>query len=161
MPSNRELRSEIEALSEELGVSVSASGLSNAKLTELLEDLKAKREQPRLSSLTRGPSVPAPSPVVEETIEENPSPTPPPAPPAPDPDPPAPPPVNGAPEMGGPPAPKPKAVDRSYPYTIAPGKSCTSLRGILGPGKQAKPEYFSGGQKTLDHLVEKGIVIKR
>jgi len=164
MPSNRELKREAEALGEELGVSVDTAGLNNAKLVDLVSELKAKRgdapveshepEQPRVSSLTRAASRPAEPEPFEEPEPSAPE-------PQTEPDPPAPEPVNGAPEMGGPPDPKPAAPALKYPYTVAQGKACTSLRGILGPGQQANPEYFSGGQRTLDQLVDKGIVIKR
>lgn len=159
MPSNRELRREIEALSEELGVSVSTSGMSNAKLTQLAEDLRSQQsgsesaepaekssepEQPRFSSLTRSSS-PAPASV---SSEQKPS---------------------ASASSGSSPSPSPAASpagsEQSKPlagkYYIAPGKTCTSRRGILESGTEVRPEYFSGGKRTLGELVDKGIVIKR
>lgn len=42
---------------------------------------------------------------------------------------------------------------------VAPGKSITSLRGILGPGEPVHPHYFAGGQQTLSDLKAKGLVV--
>ena len=45
-------------------------------------------------------------------------------------------------------------------YVIAEGKAITSRKGILGPGKEVRPEYLSGdGAAVLEDLVKKGMVI--
>ena len=43
MPTNRELKADALALAEELGITVSVSGLNNAALVELVADLRVKR----------------------------------------------------------------------------------------------------------------------
>lgn len=51
--------------------------------------------------------------------------------------------------------------DAIPPYRIAPGKSLTSKKGVLDEGDEVKAEYFSGGQETLDHNVDRGFIIKK
>lgn len=41
---------------------------------------------------------------------------------------------------------------------VAAGKAITSKRGVLKPGTEVKPEYFSNGEETLKELIEKGFV---
>jgi len=54
---------------------------------------------------------------------------------------------------------KPVEVIKSI-YKVAPGKSITSKKGILGPGEEVKTEYMSGGQKTIDDRIKSGHIIK-
>jgi len=54
-----------------------------------------------------------------------------------------------------------KPVEIKAPvYKVAPGKSITSKKGILGPGEEVKAEYMSGGQKTIDDRIESGHITK-
>jgi hypothetical protein len=46
------------------------------------------------------------------------------------------------------------------PYTIAPGKAVTSLKGVVGEGKAVTAGHFTGGGETLAALVKAGLVIK-
>ena len=50
--------------------------------------------------------------------------------------------------------------DKKPPYYMAEGKAVTSLKGILGHPTEVKAEYFTGGQKRLDELVDSGHVVK-
>lgn len=52
------------------------------------------------------------------------------------------------------PPPSPK-----FDYEIAPGRSLTSLVGILGPGCEVKESHFSGGSTTLKAFVASGHVL--
>jgi len=45
------------------------------------------------------------------------------------------------------------------PFSVAPGKSVTTARGIIEAGAEIKAEDV-GGQPNLDRLVEKGAVVK-
>jgi len=54
---------------------------------------------------------------------------------------------------------KPNKVKRP-PYYVSEGVAITSKKGILGPGKEVKAEYFPNGEKTLKELVEKELVEK-
>jgi hypothetical protein len=90
----------------------------------------------------------------------------------------APPVIDGAKESdgGGPPpkAPAPVAVANA-PYTVAPGKSLTTPRGVVDQGQEITLQHFPGlndanaseakhneaRQAALDHLVKQGFVIKR
>ena len=42
---------------------------------------------------------------------------------------------------------------------VAHGKSITSKKGILNEDVEVKPEYFPEGQKTLDELIVKKLVV--
>ncbi len=41
---------------------------------------------------------------------------------------------------------------------VQEGKSCTSKKGILGPGDEAKAEYFDNGEKAFSRLIDKGVL---
>jgi hypothetical protein len=77
---------------------------------------------------------------------------------------PARPPIDGASDgaEGGPPPRTPPAqpVSRA-PYTVAPGVSLTSPRGVLSPGDEIRPSDVSDGAKQLDYLASRGLVVKR
>lgn len=49
-----------------------------------------------------------------------------------------------------------KAVE----YRVAPGRSITSKRGILGPGTVLTPRVFHGGEEDMRRLIVKGYVVK-
>lgn len=46
-------------------------------------------------------------------------------------------------------------------YEVAPNRSITSLRGVLGPGMGVKPEYFVDGVKSIVALNNLGALVKR
>lgn len=46
-------------------------------------------------------------------------------------------------------------------YCVAPGRSITSRRGILGPGTQVLPRDVSGGEERLAHLERAGVLQRR
>lgn len=56
--------------------------------------------------------------------------------------------------------PEPPEPAKDPVYAIAPGRSLTSLRGILGPGTVVTAKYFLHGQATLDDLVKSGALVK-
>ena len=66
----------------------------------------------------------------------------------------------GADSLGGPPPPAPPAPANLPPYSVAPGKSITCLRGHLTEGTEVFARDFQGGQDTLDDLVARGGVVK-
>ncbi len=74
-------------------------------------------------------------------------------------------PVDGADDgtLGGPP-PRAATAQRSpqsrYDYSVAPGKSITSPRGVLGEGTEVFVADFSDGQKQVDYLVQRGILVR-
>ena len=41
---------------------------------------------------------------------------------------------------------------------VQEGKSCTSKKGILGPGDEAKAEFFDNGEKAVSRLIDKGVL---
>ena len=51
------------------------------------------------------------------------------------------------------------AKEKSGPK-IAPGKSVTSRRGILGPGTIVTPKDFARGQNQIDTFIESGHIVK-
>ena len=53
-----------------------------------------------------------------------------------------------------------KKAKKVYPYSIAPGKSLTSKKGILQGGDEIKASYLAGGDASLATHVKNGIVIK-
>jgi len=53
------------------------------------------------------------------------------------------------------PEPKPPA------YKVAEGKAITCRKGMLVAGEVVKVEYIHGGQKSMDKLVDNGVVIKK
>lgn len=65
--------------------------------------------------------------------------------------------------VGGPP--KDFRADPELPnrpgFFVKPGRSITSLRGILGPTEEVYPRDFLEGQKTLEHLVAYGYVVEQ
>lgn len=51
-----------------------------------------------------------------------------------------------------------KVKEKKPPYTVAEGRAVTCLKGILSDGEEIRLEWVSGGQETIDYLVEKNIV---
>ena len=51
-------------------------------------------------------------------------------------------------------------VETGGSFVIKAGCSLTSLKGILGPGVEVKPEFFIGGQETLDKHKKNGYIVK-
>jgi hypothetical protein len=173
MASNRELKEEASALAAKLGIEISTEGSNNAGLTELVARLTAQveaRDNPAPRTTVAGGAVRAAPAVSEDTApapEEAPEleaedleeadtdPGPEPAPPTP---------VDGDANngyQGGPPQRAGAKPARMYPYSVAPGKAlCCTPRGILKPGAEVRACDFVDGQKQLDHLVERGLVVR-
>lgn len=55
---------------------------------------------------------------------------------------------------------KKKAEKVTPPYCIADGKSLTTKRGLLGPGREIKAEDLAGGDKALKAFVKSKHVTK-
>lgn len=53
-----------------------------------------------------------------------------------------------------------KIVVELPPFYIAEGKALTSKKGILGPGDEAKAEFFPRGQEAIDLFVKTGHILK-
>ena len=49
---------------------------------------------------------------------------------------------------------------KKAPYTMAPNKAITTLKGVLAEGDEVKVEYLSDGEDGLKRHVENGNVIK-
>lgn len=147
MASNKELIDEAEALSRELGLEVPRTqGLGNTSLTELVAGLRERRDSKAAAQggASRPSAAPAGAPPPPAAKQPRP-------------------PVNGADDgtTGGPPqkaAPKPAKT--RFPYAVAPGKSLTTRRGVLGPGAEIRPADVADGEKQLEHLVGRGYVVK-
>jgi hypothetical protein len=143
MASNKELADQAEALAKDLGIEVKTEGLGNQALKALVDDLTAKAD-----SVTNpqgaAPDGAPPRHEPESKIQT----------------------MDGATgnSLGGPPPPTVEAPPEKFPYQVAPGKSLTCLRGVLGPGHEVRPEFFSAqaevGKATLKDLLEKGYVIE-
>lgn len=147
MASNKELAEQAEALAKTLGIEAKTQGLGNQALQALVNDLTAK---------TSAAAVPAPGATDESTPE-------------PTPDPPKPPehkPFDGAGDNGSGGAPPEPTPDPPlvHAFQVAPGKSLSTLRGILKPGEEVDAATFSvdpkAGQATLEELLEKGYLLK-
>jgi outer membrane biosynthesis protein TonB len=185
----RELKVEIEALSQKLGATVppELDRANKAQLTALVVSLRE-----RASGGAPAPVAPAPPPAgpelepapagveVKPEAPAAPAPEAPPAapaaeaPPAPPPEAPAPAPAPAkvkAPKPAPPPVPvvdalrdplsrKPAKLKPSYPYTVAEGKVVTTARGPIGSFGAVRASDFSGGQTQLDGLVASGAVVK-
>jgi len=41
---------------------------------------------------------------------------------------------------------------------VQEGRSCTSKKGILGPGSEVEAKYFDDGEKAVKRLVEKKVI---
>lgn len=161
MASNRELMAQAETLAKELELPPPRLfGMTHDALAQLVEDLQARLAKRALEAAA---TAPAPAPKADE--KPAPAPTPPPAAAvrvaAAEPDPPKaipPPPLDGATgklaEVPPTPPPAPQGV------SVAPGKSITSLRGMLAPGTVVTAKDFTHGQKTVDDLLSKGILVK-
>jgi len=53
-----------------------------------------------------------------------------------------------------------EAKVKKPPFEIAKGKSLTSKRGILGPGKEVKAEDLAGGKDAIAAFVKSGHIVK-
>jgi len=45
-------------------------------------------------------------------------------------------------------------------YAVAPGRSLTTRRGILGPGASVDPARLNGGEETLRAFLKSGHIVK-
>jgi len=172
MASNRELRTEIASLSAELGEGVSTDGLNNAKLTELVETLRAKKALQAASPLggavrratgDKSPagseeSVPgdasdgAAAPEADTGAQDS----------APEPE--VPKVANGT---GG--AEKaPPVVDKDTSeaapskggYVVAPGKAIVTRKGVRAEGARVTEGEFAHGPESIRYLASKGYLVR-
>ena len=51
-------------------------------------------------------------------------------------------------------------VEKKAPYTMAPNKAITTLKGVLADGDEVKVEYLADGEDGLKRHVENGNVIE-
>lgn len=58
-------------------------------------------------------------------------------------------------------APEVSEAPAERPWQVAKGRSCTSLRGILGPGTVVEPKDFRGGEQSLADMVRLGVVVRK
>ncbi len=58
------------------------------------------------------------------------------------------------------PAEEKPAQEKPVKYTVAPGRTITTLRGAVGALKPLRAMDFTRGQVALDELVQSGDVIK-
>ena len=168
-PSNRELAAEAKKLGTKLGLEVSTTGLNKAKLLELVADLRAKIAAAAAPATDTPPSA-APSGAIradsdtsdgevdgdtpKASAEPEPEPEPEPdreaAEPAPDTD-------REEAEEDREPEPEPEfsELERAEPVLrVAPGKSMTTRRGLLGEGTEVRPEDFHGERADIEARVE-------
>jgi hypothetical protein len=117
------------------------------------EPIKEEEARAKKADSNDAPRAESTAPVSESSVSASPPPSPATRPP-----------VDGAAQdsLGGPPPPKPPPTPRKprFPYSVAAGKAITSPRGVLGPGDEVRLSDFSDGQKQLDYLVERGLVVK-
>ena len=154
MASNKELANQARTLSEQLGVQVETSGLNNAKLTDLVNDLLAQVENKTSQKDT---------PMAEQNSNS--------AAPAPIP------PVSTMPKIMPefiPSPPKPTdddlmradseqihsfARNNKYRFTVAAGKSVVGGRGCRRPGDEITLADVRGNEEALEHLIAIGCVV--
>lgn len=131
---NKELRAEIKKLSEHLGVEVKLAS-SRAGLLEQLDLLRsalARRVVPPESPEGHAPSA--------DTSSDT---------------------SAGEPPRDAPPAAEATAEGpslRASGYIVAPGRSLTTKRGLLGPGERVPTDGIS--HERLERLVEKGVLVR-
>lgn len=146
MASNRELIEQAVALGQKLGKPVRTFGLNHAALVQLVEELQ--EELAERDVVESAVTDPPPAPVLPPPAEELPRP------------------VDGMtgelarePVVVAPPPAPPRAGPGEV--AVAPGKSITSLRGVLGPGTVVSPKDFMHGQETIDHLLTRGTLVSK
>jgi hypothetical protein len=154
MATNRELRDEIASLSAQLGEDVSTDGLNNAKLSDLLAQLRvkavgmhggARRVEPEaVPSEPRAPQVPS-------------VPTDDPAPGTPGEASPDGPPEGSSQPPDAPPAPP---TSKAGVFKVAPGKDLVTFKGVRPAGTVVSPREFGDGENTMRELFEKGFLVK-
>jgi hypothetical protein len=54
----------------------------------------------------------------------------------------------------------PNVTEQPEGYAVAPGKSLTSSRGIIGPGTVVTAKDFQQGDQTIKELLESGSLVK-
>lgn len=155
---NKELLDQIEHLSKQRGYPVKTDGLNNQQLQSLLSELQNAPGAPAPAGATRKssnqdprlPDGPGTQPgVVQELVGDGP--------------------VHGGvranastdvqrAQREGRDA-QSTTANRTFPYAVAPGKSISTPRGLLDAGAEVKPDDV-GGQERLDHLIEKGAVVR-
>lgn len=132
--SNKELAAEAQALAAELGETVETDLLKNADLVALVATLSE-----RVRARREGIEPPAPTPPGPQGNDGGTG--------------------NGPPEPPRPP-PSPPAARRLHvtDYVVAPRRSITSPRGVLGPGTEVREDDV-GKREDLARLVELGAVV--
>lgn len=69
--------------------------------------------------------------------------------------------IDGAnPENGGLPSNAPPTSELRFPYQVNDGRSITSLKGVLGPGHEVRPEYLSKDKKVAADSLERLVRLK-
>lgn len=185
MPSNKEYIKQAEELAAELGVEITTDGLNNAKLADLVSDLKAKARDAELTTQADN-HTPGDGPVALLGSDQ----------------------FENSYEIDGDDVPLGDLVGAAYeksgftveqwnelsdedrdarigeelagrinqaehakveaaaqeeqlpPYSLAKGKSLTTKRGILSDGDEITASHLAGGQKALDAFVKSGHVVK-
>ncbi len=157
MKSNKELREEIESLAKQVGIEQpDTERLGNPALTSLAQKLRDDLAQQAASGSTSasgatGASGGATGATGATASGATPA---------------SPPPVNGdvtADNAGQPPERllpgTPLPYVPRFPFEVAPGKSLSTLTGILVAGQEITARDV-GSEKQLEHLVEHGYVLK-
>lgn len=154
---SKNLAKEALALGKELGVEISVNGLNRSKLEALVADLRSQKaarsseapvgggavRKPKAGGSaskgdSKGPSAEPAASSSEGAGSSSSNPT------------------GDSPEQGSP-APKRKGSR----VVVAPGRSVTSRRGILGPGSEVVPDDFAGdGQSVIKRLLSRGVFVR-
>jgi len=143
MASNKELTDQANALASDLGIEAKTDGLNNQALQALVADLTKRAED----ATKPGQTPPAPPAAPREPPAGHT-------------------PFDGAGEnaLGGAPQQKRETPPLRFEFQVAARRSVTSLKGILGEGSEARPEFFHRDQKTaqgiFENLVTKGIIVE-
>ena len=148
--SNTELREEALSLSQQLGEgaldAAALEGMKSQELRDLVRDLKAKVSQPPGGAVRVAPRAPGPKPAAPKPAAPKPVPT-------------ASSSTVGVPRyQGGPPAPAATPVLR-YPMQVAPGRTMTSRRGPLGPGREVRATDMP--REALEKFKANGTILVR
>jgi len=131
MPSNKDLKNEIQLISEKLELEIDTNGLNNRQLVETLSDLKAKERDMELE--TQADSAAAKEPEAKEPEAKEPE----------------------AKE------PEAKELKKALKIYVKKGKAITTKRGILSDGDEIKESDIHNGEKELERLLKSGYLEKK
>jgi len=166
MPSNKDLKNEIQLISEKLELEIDTNGLNNRQLVETLSDLKAKERDMELE--TQADSAAAKEPEAKEPEAKEPEAKEPEAkePEAKEPEakePEAKEPEAKEPEAKEPEAKEPEAKElkKALKIYVKKGKAITTKRGILSDGDEIKESDIHNGEKELERLLKSGYLEKK